>query len=196
MPESSLGNSSTSASLIDRVKVQDMVAWERFNALYTPVVYGWARKANLQQDDAADIVQEVFQAVAKSINRFGSEGKPKRFRAWLWGITRFKLQDHFRRCMSQPQGADGTGVQLDLARMPEELPDSEQASEANSLTHRAMQLMKTDFQESTWQAFWRVTVEDQSPDDVAHDLGISVGSVYTAKSRVLAHLRRELEGLD
>ena len=77
----------------------------------------------------------------------------------------------------------------------EEDPSFNTANDKDALAFRAVQLMKTDFKEKTWQAFWRVTIEEESPADVALDLGLSVSSVYTAKSRVLSHLRSELAEL-
>jgi len=62
--------SSTSTSLIDRVRARDGDAWARLARLYTPLVWGWARKSGLQASDAADVVQEVFLAVAGAIDNF------------------------------------------------------------------------------------------------------------------------------
>lgn len=64
------------------------------------------------------------------------------------------------------------------------------------LARRALDLIRTDFTEQTWEVFWRVVMVGDKPAEIAAELGISVSSVYTAKSRVLTHLRRELEGLD
>ena len=189
----------TSASLIIGARKLDKSAWERLSRLYTPLVWQWTRKAQLQDYDAADVVQEVFHAVAKSISKFESGEDLPPFRAWLWGITRHKILDHFRRVTKQPNADGGTNAHLRFMQLPEEEieegSDSNAFTDKDSLAYRALQLMKTDFKEKTWQAFWRVTIEEQSPADVAKDLDISVGSVYTAKSRVLSHLRSELKGL-
>jgi RNA polymerase sigma-70 factor (ECF subfamily) len=59
-----------------------------------------------------------------------------------------------------------------------------------------MGIMRGDFEERTWHAFWETAVEKRQAGDVAQTLGISLGAVYMAKSRVLRRLREELDGLD
>jgi len=56
-------------------------------------------------------------------------------------------------------------------------------------------VVQAEFEVRTWQAFWQTTVEQQRPADVAAALGMNVGAVYMAKSRVLRRLRAELQGL-
>jgi DNA-directed RNA polymerase specialized sigma24 family protein len=51
------------------------------------------------------------------------------------------------------------------------------------------------FEDRTFQAFWRVAVDGRSAEEVAEELGMKVGAVYTAKSRVLNRLREEFEAL-
>ncbi|MEZ6094379.1 MAG: sigma-70 family RNA polymerase sigma factor [Pirellulaceae bacterium] len=167
--------------------------------LYTPLVIRWARNANIKESEIADVVQEVFQAVAKSISKFESGPGLPPFRGWLWGITRNKINDFFRRTLNQANAVGGTDAQIRILELAEFEPDSNAdssvASEHDSLAARALELMKTDFTETTWKAFWQVTVENKSPAEVSAEIGISIGSVYTAKSRVLARLRNELAGL-
>ena len=190
----------TSPSLIIGIKEMDQSSWERMSRIYVPVVMQWVRNANLQVSDASDVVQEVFRAAAKSISKFESGNGLPPFRAWLRGITRHKVMDHFRRKSKLPHADGGTNAHQQFLQLPDEFSDSTEADSNTSparraLALRAINLMKTDFREKTWRAFWRVTIEQERPADVAEDLGISVASVYTAKSRVLAHPRAELEGL-
>ena len=181
-----------------RIRQHDSVAWSRFAKLYTPLVYGWTRKAGLQDSDAADVTQEVFTVVASRIDVYDDRRKGASFRGWLWGITRNKHLEFHRRKLSEARGAGGTDAQqrietLASAEFPEEPPDSQNVP---ALARRALDLIKSDFTEQTWEVFWRVAMVGDKPADIAAELGISVGSVYTAKSRVLTHLRRELEGLE
>ena len=57
---------------------------------------------------------------------------------------------------------------------------------------RALELIRGEFEERTWQAFWLTAVEDRAAGDVALELGMSPGAVRVAKSRVLRRLREEL----
>ena len=56
--------------------------------------------------------------------------------------------------------------------------------------------MRGHFQETTWQAFWRTAVEGEPAAEAARALGLSVGAVYVAKSRVLARLREQVQELE
>jgi RNA polymerase sigma-70 factor (ECF subfamily) len=56
-------------------------------------------------------------------------------------------------------------------------------------------LVKDEFQASTWEAFRLTAVEGLPPAKVAGRVGLSVGAVYVAKSRVIARLRQEIERL-
>jgi RNA polymerase sigma-70 factor, ECF subfamily len=52
-----------------------------------------------------------------------------------------------------------------------------------------------EFENRTWDAFWRTVIEGQSPADVAADLEMSIPAVYKAKSRVLGRFRQVLAEL-
>ena len=65
----------------------------------------------------------------------------------------------------------------------------------NVIVNRALDLLKTEFHDSTWHACWLQVMEDQKASAVAEQLNMPINAVYLAKSRVLARLRQELEGL-
>jgi RNA polymerase sigma-70 factor (ECF subfamily) len=98
----------TSASLIDGMREDDGAAWDRMVALYAPLVARWCRSQRLSEADAADVFQEVFQAVAAHIGRFHQSRRGDTFRGWLRTITRNKIHDLYRRRRREPQGVGGS----------------------------------------------------------------------------------------
>ncbi len=60
---------------------------------------------------------------------------------------------------------------------------------------RLLELAEPSFAPSTWQAFRRQVIGGVAAAKVAVELGISLHSVYAAKSRVLNRLRQEADGL-
>lgn len=188
-------SSSTSPSLIQRARAQEPEAWKRLSRLYTPLVYGWTRQFGLPSSDAADVVQEVFRSVFSNIQRFRHDDQDSSFRGWLWTITRNHVRLHFRQLSNRPGATGGTENHQQVERLPD-LLDQETEPSSNdakkSLMHRALSIVRGDFEEKTWQAFWRLTVDGHSAADIAADLGMNQRAVRQAKYRVLSRLRQEL----
>jgi len=190
--------SSISSTLLERLRAQRPEAWGRLVDLYGPVVYGWCRRLGVRLEDAADVVQEVFGAVAVHLGSFRRRGPSDSFGAWLRTIARNKVRDHFRRRHREPQAQGGTDAHeqwLNLGE-PEEVAPAGQPPEGETrFLRRALDLVRAEFENRTWDAFWRTAIDAQAPVDVAEQLGMSLQAVYKAKSRVLRRLRQELAGL-
>ena len=186
---------STSATLIERVRRNDQVAWRRMVRLYGPLVYYWCRHCELQAADLSDVFQEVFRSVANSINDFRHGGDGQTFRGWLRTITRNKLNDHFRQSKRVPLAAGGSTANSRWQQFLDDADDAELIpldNERRVLVHRALALLKTDFEERTWKAFWRTAVDGLPSAQVADELGMTSAAVRKSKSRVLQRLREEL----
>src|SRR5262245_31487158 len=181
---------SSSSGLLEGVRAGDGAAWQRLAQLYAPLVYHWCRRRGLQASDAEDLVQEVFRVVIARIADFRRDRRGHTFRGWLWGFTRNKLGDWIRH--QKPRESAGASQRL-LENLPAHEPDdSGQTDAIGSLYQRAVDSIRPDFSERTWQAFWRVVIEDQSADAVARDLAMTRNAVYVAKSRILRRLRETL----
>jgi RNA polymerase sigma-70 factor (ECF subfamily) len=186
---------STSRSLLARVRTNDAAAWRRLITLYTPLVWHWCRKMDLPGQEMADVFQEVFQSVAVHIRDFHRDRPGDTFRGWLRTITRNKVHDHFRVHNREPQAAGGSEAKAWWSRLPDSGARGatlEGDERYDYLFRQALELIKAEFQERTWRAFWLVVVEGQSPQVVAQELDMSPGAVRVAKSRVLHRLRLEL----
>lgn len=184
--------STVTPNLLEGLKRREPQAWERLTAMYLPLVYRRSVRLGLSAEDAADVTQEVFLTVARRVDDFVLRGEGGGFRMWLWSILRNKLGDFFRSRREQTIAAGGSDAQEQLAEVALAESIGFDEDETSDLYRRAMELIESEFESNTWQAFWRTTVEQQPAASVADVLGVSVNAVYVAKSRVLRRLRQQL----
>jgi RNA polymerase sigma-70 factor (ECF subfamily) len=186
----------TSMTLLGLARDNDPEAWRRLVGLYGPAVFGWAKRSGLTDDDAADVCQNVWAAVDANLGRFRKDKAGDTFRGWLWTITRNKIRDWARAKAESVAAAGGTDAQLGLQQIPDIEPPDESGEHDHGMLRRALDLIRPDFEESTWQAFWRLVVLGHAARDVAADLGLAPNAVHQARFRVVKRLRAELTVLD
>lgn len=186
----------TRSSLIRRAGDREAEAWCEIVDLYGPLIAHWCRRCGLESNSAADCVQEVFVSVAASLNTFVPARSTGSFRAWLWTVTRHKVLDHLRTCRRQPNAVGGTASTavleqvVDLSAVPDEEPTGEE--QLQLLIRRALQQVQSEFEQITWQAFWRSVVDGLPTDIVSRELNVSPAAIRQARSRVLRKLRQQL----
>lgn len=140
------------------------------------------------------MVQEVFKSVLLSFDSFNMES----FRQWLWVITRNHLYNWHRK--RQPahvaaNGASEDSKSVDSATFPKLLnhdfdPDEERSK--TILLKRALEMIESDFEPETWQAFWELSINKKPVNVIAEELKMSAGAVRQAKYRILLRLREEI----
>ncbi|MBI1914343.1 MAG: sigma-70 family RNA polymerase sigma factor [Planctomycetes bacterium] len=182
----------TPASLLERLRrPDDPAAWDRFVELYTPLLYYWARCTGLQQADAADLVQEVLVVLFRKLPEFTYD-KQRSFRNWLRTITLNKWRESKRR--RAPVSFEA-GAALDEVAAPDDMAALEEKEYRRHLVGQALEVLRDEFPATTWKAFEEYALNNRHAEEVAAELGLRVGRVYAAKSRVLSRLRQELDGL-
>jgi RNA polymerase sigma-70 factor, ECF subfamily len=192
-----VSDSTLSSNLLCSLKTGSGEAWRRLVRLYGPLVYAWCRRRGLQEVDAEEVSQQVFLQVMRSLPAFRRTEPGDSFRGWFWTIARRRLADFRRRQNHEPQAVGGTDAQHNLAQQPgEPLALETDATESmGSVLRRALELIRTRFQENTWRAFWLTTVEGRPMSDVAAELRMTPNAVFIARSRVLAYLKAEFGDL-
>ncbi len=187
----------TRQSLIVKLRdPADSAAWGEFMVIYEPLVYRLGRLKGLQDADARDLCQEVFHAVANAVERW----EPERgsFRGWLSRIARNLLINFLTRRQPLCRGSGATSVRDLLEAQP--APDASatalfEAERERRLFQWAAEDIRSEFTPATWRAFWQTALEGRAPGQVGAELGLSVGAVYVARSRVLSRLRRRINQL-
>lgn len=183
----------TSPSLLEQLREPDnRLAWDRFVALYTPLLFQWARRLQVQPSDVENLVQDVLLALLHAMSQFEYQ-LGGRFRGWLWTVMMNKFRAQRRQRSGRPlelANADLVDQQEDEAGVP-----FDEVEYRQYLVRRAMQVMKADFEPATWQAFWEYVIVGRPVAEVAAELHISTNAVHLARARVLRRLRQELAGL-
>ncbi len=178
----------TRESLLLQIKSQEnRLAWEEFVEIYRPVVYGIAVSRGLQHADALDLVQTVFVSVANSIARWEKQNEQTRFRNWLLRIAKNATINALTR-RPPDQGVGGKGVPLELIENARGDVPSEQELDLEykrQVYLRAAEKVRAKVTEANWMAFELTAIEGVSIEQVAQELGKSVGAVYAARSRIM-----------
>ena len=194
------GNS-TSRSLLNEARSADVAAWERLVKLYTPLVAAWCRRWGVAEQDIVDVLQEVFSAVAAHLGRFRKDRPSDTFRGWLNVIARSKTVDYFNSRKNEPAGAGGTEASKRIQEVLDSTVQSVNETDIarddedvifNDVLLRALNAIKVEFHDRTWQAFWKVVVEGRLTGDVAAELNMKPGTVRVSNPAYCFDFARNL----
>jgi RNA polymerase sigma-70 factor (ECF subfamily) len=186
---------STSTSLLNQVRAGETLAWYRLVNIYTPLIVLWSKQHGMKGVDTEDIVQNVFVAVAKHIAEFGHNRSENSFRAWLWTITRSKIMDQLRFTKKNPSAKGGEDfVKFEAANnsLTGERNASESAHDLNLLIAATLEIIRQDFSQQTWKAFWLTAAMGRRPSEVAQELEMTAAAVCMCRARVLRRLRETI----
>jgi RNA polymerase sigma factor (sigma-70 family) len=186
----------TRPSLLMRLRGErDERAWSEFLSIYEPLVLRLMRRRGLQDSDAHDATQQVLLRISGAIDRYQPDGAEASFRRWLFRVARNVVVTFMTRQSRQPKPWDEA-----------QFADILQANAANSLESDlfdneyrqqvlawAVEQVRREFRETTWQAFVASAVEGRPIVVVASELNMSVGGIYVARSRIIARLRAKVE---
>lgn len=188
-----MGMLTTPPSLLERLRRSpEREAWERFVDMYTPLFFAWAKRIGVGPQDAKDLVQDLFTILVEKLPQFEYD-KEKSFRGWLRTVFLNRWRNWRRQ--RALEAAAVVEVARDQPAATTDPPEFEEAEYRRHLVHRALMVMKTEFEPVTWKACWEYVACARPARQVAAELGITVNSVYLAKARVLRRLRVELAGL-
>lgn len=191
----------TNENLISHVRdPSNRAAWDQFEQLYRPVIFRIARAKGLQHADALDLVQQVLMSVSAAIGRYEKQSEGVRFRNWLSRVTRNAILKALSRA-PRDRAAGGSDAMIVLRDVP-----ADDATDAlieleyrREVFVRAAARVRSGVEEETWLAFEATVLQNVSIEVAAKRFGMSTGSVYAARSRIMRRLRtavKEVEAID
>jgi len=203
----------TRASLLNRLKdAGDDTSWQEFHRTYRGLLVGVARRAGLNEHEALEAVQDTLIAVAKKMPEFRYEPGKDSFKGWLLRIVRWKIVDQVRR---RGQAAESVAaeeqasvaerlaltedLELDPMIIPVNLADPRQDFDAiwdaewkRHLLAQALARVKRRAKPEQYAIYHLHVIEERPVAEVRRTLGVSVTSIYLAKHRVGAQIKREI----
>jgi RNA polymerase sigma factor (sigma-70 family) len=194
----SIGDESkTSPTLLGRLATcpPDQAAWNEFVDRYGPRILHWCRAWGLQEADIMDVSQSVLAKLSVQLRNFHYD--PSRsFRGWLRSVVRNAAHD---ATAARLKLADTGGTDLlhrlasveardDLVRRLDDEFDLELLDTATAAVRQRVTA-------KSWEAYQLTASEDRSAVTVAATLGMSVGAVYQAKSRIMQMIQDEVRRL-
>jgi RNA polymerase sigma factor (sigma-70 family) len=186
----------TRPSLLLRLRGdRDEQAWAEFLTLYEPLVLRLMRRRGLQESDARDTTQQVLVRISGAIERYQPDGVDASFRRWLYRVARNVVVTFLTRQSRQPKLFDDQQI-VDLFDVT-----VAESSESNLFDMQyqqqvlawATEQVQREFHGKTWQAFVETSIQGRPIQEVACELNLSAGSVYVARSRIIARLRAKIE---
>lgn len=189
----------TRESLIIQVKdPENRVAWEQFVAIYRPVIVRTAAARGLQEADAQDLAQQVLLAVASAIGQWEKRNESTRFRHWLRRITRNAIVNAITR-RPQDRAIGGSSILAVLTEHAEVDAETESLIDweyRRELYLLAAQIVRRDVKADSWRVFELTVIDGMSNQAAAEKLGKSVGTIYTARCRIMQRLRAAIAELE
>ncbi len=171
----------------------DPLSWEEFFAIYRPFLFGVVKRSGVQDQDASDIVQDVFVTLIRALPQFEYQSEKGRFRGWLKTLVRNTTIDWFRR------RGRAREVPLDEMRGTPDLPADDcewDAAYRTQVVNVALQRLEAESQSTTWFCFDQHILKGRQASEVGSECGLAAGAVYVNASRTLARLRRKCAACD
>lgn len=175
----------------------DAAAWAEFQETYEDAVYRYSRSRGLQDSDAREVVQHVLLVVHQAIGDWQPSGREGSFRAWLFRTARRVCLRSLRDQSQRDRAVGGSSVVDQLHRLA--APDAPGATEDLDWQRWAFcwaaGQIEREIEPASWSAFWLTAVEGISPAEAAQRLGMRIGTIYAARCRVLARVRKRVQEL-
>lgn len=192
----------TRQSLLSRLRnASDDQGWREFFETYWKLIYSFATRKGLNEQEAQEVVQETCIAVAKTMPEFRYEPKKCSFKSWLRHLAEKKIADQFRK--RARAGANVSANDTEFIRMVEATPSPESlradaqwdAEWQKHLLDTAMERVKAQISPSQFKLFHRHAVQGFSVGDTARVFNVSLMTVYLAKHRVSKLVKQEVTQL-
>jgi RNA polymerase sigma-70 factor, ECF subfamily len=175
-------------SLVKRLRVHDPIAVQELMEVYSPRLQRIAAGMLANSDDAEDVVQQSLWKAYSRVYQYRSQAA---FYTWLVSITMKESITFLRKRKVVPISLDNarTNVERELSRLSQEQPNPEDIAIVRDLEDHLLDCL-THIPPNMRTILLLRLVEDQSNDEIASHLHISVNAVKIRYHRGVKQLRQ------
>lgn len=171
----------------------DQTAWEKLVLRYQRLIYAIPRRAGLDNEDAAEVFQEVFITLFQKLDDIN---EPERLHAWLVTTARRKTWRIVQKTASRivVGNVENTDSNDELNNIPDDAPLADAALVELEEQHRvrvALAALDGRCRQLLTMLFY--SAEPPSYAEVAESLGIREGGIGPTRARCLEKLLKSLE---
>jgi RNA polymerase sigma-70 factor (ECF subfamily) len=183
----------TRPSLIVRLQGQrNEPAWEEFVRAYEPFLNSVVARRGVPVRHIPDVTQQILSAIARSVEQWKDDGQPASFRRWLTRVARNIVIRYMAKERRSPGGQGGSEWLDRLQDVPAEADPHQVLQYDYELILWAAEQVRSEFRSTSWTAFWETLVNGRTVEDVSIRLGVSPGSIYMSRSRIMARIRAKV----
>lgn len=183
----------TRPSLIVRLQGQrNEQAWEEFVRAYEPFLNSVVARRGVPVRHIPDVTQQILSAIARSVEQWTDDGQPASFRRWLTQVARNIVIRYMAKERRSPGGQGGSEWLDRLQDIPAEADALQRQQYDYELILWAAEQVRSEFRSTSWTAFWETLVDGRTVEDVSQRLGVSPGSIYMSRSRIMARIRAKV----
>ena len=168
------------------------LAWRDFVCTYEGFLNQLVRRQGVPERHVPDVTQQILLTIAKSIDGWNDDGNAASFRRWLSTVSRNIVIRFMSRERRQAGGVGGSDLVARLERIEDKVDEQYVLRYQHELIVWAAEEVRHEFLESSWQAFRATVIEDRPVDHVATELGVTPGSIYMSRSRIMARIRKKV----
>lgn len=163
-------------------------------SVYEPFLTQLVRRQGTPAHQVSDVTQQILMAIVRSVDDWVDDGRPASFRRWLGRVARNAAIKFLARERRHVRGYGGNEFLSQFDQIPDAVIDEQRIQQYDhEMIVWAAEQVRTEFRETSWKAFWATQIEGRPVAEVAEELGISAGSIYMSRSRIVIRIRERIE---
>jgi RNA polymerase sigma factor (sigma-70 family) len=168
-------------------EIADAVARER------PRLRNFIRRRVIDQDEAEDILQDVFEELVEA---YRLTDPIEQIGAWLFRVARNRIVDRFRKKKEAPLPDSFDAIESDDYRLDLALPSPDagpEAAYARAVLLQTFQAALDELPANQRDVFIAHELDGRSFKEIAAETGIGVNTLLARKRYAVLHLRERLQ---